>query len=123
MPGRIDIYKEIGKSISSAMQELNLQDSTIIAASSDMTHYEPQEIAEKKDKAAIEAILELNEDKLIHTVNALNISMCGYIPTVIMLTAVKLLGASSARLISYQTSAQASGNYSSVVGYAGIIVN
>jgi len=39
-----------------------------------------------------------------------------------MITAAKELGASSAELIKYQTSGDISGDYTEVVGYAGIIV-
>jgi len=51
-----------------------------------------------------------------------NISMCGFGPTIVMLTAAKILGAVSASLIKYATSGEVSGDYSSVVGYAGITV-
>lgn len=121
--GEISTYKEIAGSIAEAIQDFNLKDSTLIIASSDMTHHEPKRLAEKKDKEAIEAILELNEDKLIDKINRLNISMCGYVPTAIMLIAAKLLGAKQAELISYQTSGDITGDYSSVVGYAGIIIS
>jgi AmmeMemoRadiSam system protein B len=39
-----------------------------------------------------------------------------------MLFASKLLGAGSARLVKYATSGEVSGDYDSVVGYAGVIV-
>ena len=39
-----------------------------------------------------------------------------------MLSAAKALGAKTAELVSYQTSGDTTGDYSSVVGYAGIIV-
>jgi AmmeMemoRadiSam system protein B len=117
-----DTLKKIGGQIADSVKELRAQDSTIIIASSDMTHYEPQEEAEKKDKQAIQAILELNEDRLIDTIKRLKISMCGYAPVVTMISAARLLGAKTARLIKYQTSADVTGDKSSVVGYAGIII-
>jgi hypothetical protein len=40
-----------------------------------------------------------------------------------MLTAVKELGASRAELVRYATSAEASGDRSAVVGYAGIVIS
>jgi len=116
------VYKDIGKSIALSLKESKLLASSLIVASSDMTHYESQENAERKDREAIEAILELNEDKLIAKIKRFNISMCGYVPAVIMLVAAKLLGAKSAELIDYRTSGDVSNDYSSVVGYAGIIV-
>jgi AmmeMemoRadiSam system protein A len=87
-----------------------------------MTHYEPQEQAQRKDSQAIEAILKLNEDELLRRVSEFNISMCGYAPTVALITAAKQLGVAGAELVRYQTSGDTTGDYSAVVGYAGIII-
>jgi len=114
------IYKEIGKEIAEAIKELGAK--TVIIASSDMTHYESQEAAKKKDTQAIDAILELDEDKLMRRVGEQNITMCGYVPTVALISAAKELGAKRAELVRYQTSGDVTGDYSAVVGYAGIII-
>jgi len=114
------IYKEIGKEIAMAVKELNKE--VVIIASSDMTHYEPQESARKKDDAAISAIVHLDEDELLKRIDELNISMCGYAPTVALISAAKELGATQAELVKYQTSGDTTGDYSSVVGYAGIVI-
>jgi len=114
------IYKNIGKSLASAVKKTK-KDVAIIA-SSDMTHYEPQESAKQKDMMAIEKILELDVDGFLDTVEEHDISMCGFAPTAVMLSAACELGARKARLIKYNTSADASGDYSAVVGYAGIVV-
>ena len=113
-------YKKIGEEIAQAIKELNKE--VVIIASSDMTHYEPQESAQRKDDKAIEAILDLNEDELLKRVDELNISMCGYAPTVSLIAAAKELGATEAELIRYQTSGDTTGDYTAVVGYAGIIL-
>lgn len=120
--GDLKTYKEIGAEIANTIKDLNLMKSVLIIASSDMTHYETQKSAEKKDKEAIQAILELDEDKLWERIHKFNISMCGYAPAIVMLAASKLLGAKKGELIDYQTSSDVTGDYSSVVGYAGIIV-
>lgn len=120
--GDLTALKEIGKDIASGVKESNLQNSTLIVASSDMTHYEPQEEAERKDKEAIGAILALDEDRLWEKVKKLGISMCGYAPAIVMIVAAKLLGATKANLVKYQTSADVTGDKTSVVGYAGILV-
>lgn len=114
------IYKEIGKAIARAIKELGRE--AVIMASSDMTHYEPQESAREKDAQAIDAILALDEDELLKRVEELNISMCGYAPTASLISAARELGAKEAELVRYQTSGDTSGDYSSVVGYAGIII-
>ncbi len=114
------IYKEIGKGIAKAIKVLSKE--VVIIASSDMTHYEPQESAQRKDNQAIEAILDLNEDELLKRVQELNISMCGYAPVVSLISAAKELGGKETELVRYQTSGDITGDYSSVVGYAGIII-
>lgn len=118
----IDILKKIGEDIAYVIKDAAILDSIIIVASSDMTHYEPQAQAVKKDKAAIQAILDLNEDGLMEQIRRLNISMCGYAPVVIMLSCAKVLGTKFAKLIKYQTSGDVTADTSSVVGYAGIII-
>jgi AmmeMemoRadiSam system protein B len=118
----LDVLKEIGEDIADTIKEHNIKDSAMIVASSDMTHYEPQEQAQRKDKEAIDAILELDEDKLMKKIQGLNISMCGYAPTITMISAAKSLGAKTTKLIQYQTSGDVTGDKTSVVGYAGIIV-
>ena len=113
-------YKEIGKELAKAIKDLNKE--VVIIASSDMTHYEPQELARRKDTQAIEAVLDLNEDEMLKRVDELSISMCGYAPVVGLISAAKELGAKEAELVRYQTSGDITGDYSSVVGYAGIII-
>lgn len=118
----LSALKEIGKSIAAAITQRGLNDSALIVASSDMTHYESKAQAEKKDKEAIEAILQLDEDKLADNVRRMGISMCGFAPVAAMISAAKALGAKRARLIRYQTSADVTQDQESVVGYAGIII-
>ncbi len=95
----------------------------LIVASSDMNHYEPDSITRIKDQKAIDKVLALDPQGLYDVVRREDISMCGYGPTIAMLTAVKDLGARHAELVKYATSADSSGDRSAVVGYAGIIVS
>ncbi len=110
--------KEVGQAIAQGVKNSGLN--AVIIASTDFSHYEPHETAQEKDRKAIDAILELNEEKLYDTVSSLSISMCGYGPVMAMLTATKLLGSKDAKLLSYTTSGDTSGNYGQVVGYAAI---
>jgi hypothetical protein len=114
-----EVYKQIGREIAQAVKESKRD--IVLMASSDMTHYEPQELAQKKDNEAIKAMLDLDEDGLLKRVEEMNISMCGYAPVAALIAAAKELGAKSAELVKYQTSGDTTGDYTSVVGYAGII--
>lgn len=115
----IKALKEIGEEIAGVLKD---KPKALIVASSDMTHYESQIDAQRKDNEAIQAILELDEDKLIERVQRFNITMCGFAPVVVMLKAAKLLGAKKASLVKYQTSGDVTGDKESVVGYAGILL-
>lgn len=116
----LKLYKQLGIDMANVIKQQKKE--ILIIASTDMTHYEPHEIAKSKDQKAIEAILALDEDLLFKRIHDLDISMCGYAPTIVMLAAAKVLGAKKAELIKYQTSGDTSGDYKSVVGYAGIII-
>ncbi len=112
-------YKEIGRDIARAVRELKRE--AVIMASGDMTHYEPHDVAKTKDMKAVEAMLALDEDELTRSYRGLNISMCAYGPVVCLIVAAKELGATGAELVKYQTSGDATGDKSAVVGYAGVI--
>jgi MEMO1 family protein len=98
------------------------QDPVLIIASSDMNHYESDEITRRKDGLAIERVLALDAAGLFDVVRREEISMCGFGPAVSMLTAARLLGAARATLVRYATSGDINGDRNEVVGYAGVIV-
>jgi hypothetical protein len=94
----------------------------LVVASSDMNHYESDEITRLKDGHAIERVLALDPAGLYEVVMRENISMCGFGPAIAMLTAARALGSSGARLIRYATSGDVNGDRAAVVGYAGVAV-
>ena len=98
-------------------------DRVLVLASSDMNHYESDAVTRVKDHKAIEKVLALDPRGLYEVVTGENISMCGYGPTVAMLAAAKLLGATKAELVKYATSGDVSGDREMVVGYAGMVVS
>ena len=110
---------EIAKSICSSVVDKNI----LIIASSDFTHYEPQEYAENVDKQAINAILEFNPKKLYDIIYRQNLTMCGPGPITVMLIICEILGAKKAELLKYATSGDVSGIFNQVVGYASLVVS
>lgn len=113
--------ESLGKGVAQAVRRSG--EPVLVIASSDMNHYEPDSITRVKDRKAIDEILELDPAGLYDVIRREDISMCGYGPTIAMLTAAKELGAKEAKLVKYATSADSSGDRSAVVGYAGIIVS
>ena len=70
-----------------------LGERVLLIASSDMNHYENDTITRVKDQKAIERILVMDARGLFDVVMHEDISMCGFGPTVAMLTAARRLGA------------------------------
>jgi AmmeMemoRadiSam system protein B len=118
--GQFDLLEAFGLALATVI--LAQSDPVLIVASSDMNHYENDEITRRKDASAIEQILALDPRGLFDVIKKENISMCGFGPTVTMLTAARRLGTPSAELVSYATSGDVSGDREMVVGYAGIVV-
>ena len=88
-----------------------------------MSHYVSHERARELDGMALDAVLALDPARLYDTVRSRGITMCGVLPMVLGLLTANLLGASRAGLAAYATSGDVSGDYASVVGYAGVLVS
>src|SRR5258708_22085020 len=120
-----DVLRGLGEALADVIADRHEEDreeKVLIVASSDMNHYEADAITRVKDHKAIERVLAMDARGLWEVVMNEDISMCGFGPTVVMLTSAKILGATSATLVKYATSGDVSGDYESVVGYARIIV-
>jgi len=117
--GQLPVLQALGQAIASVLKD---DAGVMVIASSDMNHYESDAITRVKDKLAIERILALDAAGLHETVRRERISMCGYGPTVAMLTATKALGATQAELVKYATSGDINGERDAVVGYAGVTI-
>jgi AmmeMemoRadiSam system protein B len=115
-----DVLSALGTVIGNQIAEP--KEPILIIASSDMNHYESDSITRVKDHKAIDQLLALDPRALYEVVHTGDISMCGYGPAVIMLTAARKLGATKAELIKYATSGDVSGDRDMVVGYAGVAV-
>ena len=115
-----DACQEIGQALVQGIQGYGKE--VLLVASTDMTHYESQEAAQEKDKLAMDRILALDPRGIHDTVARHGITMCGVIPTTIVLEACTAMGAEKAELIRYATSGDVTGDYAQVVGYAGFIV-
>ena len=105
---------EIGKAIAGVAEKHR----AVVIASSDWTHYEPQEEAKSKDKHAIEVALRMDEKRFQEIIEERSVSACGYGPVTAMIHAAKLYGSKSGNLLSYLTSGDVTGDKSAVVGYA-----
>jgi AmmeMemoRadiSam system protein B len=125
-----DLASEVGELVAAAVAGKD----ALVIASSDFTHVGPQYYqmppqgktapawAREQDAKAIERILALDPKGFSSRVAQDDISMCGYGPVTVMLTAAKKLGAKEARLLKYGTSSDVSGDREMAVGYGAIAV-
>lgn len=118
---QFDALEGLGFAIAEVLASID--ESVLVVASSDMNHYESDPVTRVKDERAIEQILELDARGLYDVVMQEEVSMCGFGPTVAMLTAARKRGATRADLVKYATSGDVSGDRQMVVGYAGIVVS
>lgn len=98
----------------------SLEEPAAILISSDMTHYESRDVAERQDRKALEALERVDATALYEVVQRERISMCGVYPAVAALEACRLLGARSGEVLAYATSGDVTGDFSRVVAYAGM---
>jgi AmmeMemoRadiSam system protein B len=116
-----DILRALGIAIADAIA--SQPEKVLVIASSDMNHYESDTVTRVKDHKAIARVLAVDARGLWEVVQNEHISMCGFAPSVTMLTAANRLGAKEATLVKYATSGEVSGDYDHVVGYAGIVIS
>lgn len=95
-----------------------LDKSYCVIASSDLSHFNIQERANKVDGFVLEDIENMDEFKLLEEIIQYNITMCGYGPVMTTMILSKMCGKNTSEILAYKTSGDISGDLSSVVGYA-----
>jgi AmmeMemoRadiSam system protein B len=117
----LDLCREIGEAVAEVVAEES--ERPLILASSDMSHYESRRIGREKDGRALARVEALDPEGLYATVIEGHITMCGILPATALLFAARKLGAASARVVARRDSGDETGDTSSVVGYAGVVVS
>ena len=113
---------ETATSVGIAAAKIALEFEGVILASSDLTHYESDSSARKKDAALTKCITDLDVNAMYNTLDRLKISACGYGPIAASMIAAKYMGAKKGIELAYATSADSKeGTQKSVVGYSSVI--
>ncbi|VVC01347.1 Memo-like protein [uncultured archaeon] len=93
----------------------------VVIASSDFSHYLPSDVAEKKDKKALEFIEDLDTPGFQKALEKYGWSVCGFGPISALMEYARGKGIKKARTLRYTNSGKASGDYLAVVGYASVV--
>lgn len=115
-----DTASDLGSALATTAAEID--ESILLVASTDLTHYESQSVSEATDARVIDRIEELDARGLVDIVERESISMCGYGPTAAVLFAATDLGCTTGRRLQYATSGDVTGRTAEVVGYCSAIL-
>ena len=116
---RFDDLVRVGEAVARVLTAA--KERVLLLATSDLNHYEDDATTRVKDAKAVEKLLALDARGLFDVCRTEKISMCGLGPAVATITALRAMGVTNGELVRYATSADVSGDTSSVVGYAGIV--
>ncbi len=109
----------VSKSIYDASKELGRR--SVVIATSDFNHYEPEAVTKEKDRAVINPIERLDTNGFVDLVKTLPSSVCGPGPIIASMKFGAAMGAKRAKLLDYSTSASSESN-EHVVGYSSIAI-
>ena len=119
---RLEPSIALGESIASCIADSgkNLGKDVYIIASSDGSHYISHNEAKKTDTLTLSTLSDLDCYEFYK--RAKHTTMCGYGPTIAMVTAAQICGAKQGVCLAYQTSGDVTGDHAQVVGYAAVAV-
>jgi AmmeMemoRadiSam system protein B len=117
----LDSCREFARGLAAVLAQR--QDRPLLLISSDMNHFACDEENRRLDTLALDALEQRDPALLYSTVMENGISMCGLRPAVIVMETLRLLGGlTKVERVAYTTSAEATGDSSRVVGYAGVLI-
>jgi AmmeMemoRadiSam system protein B len=111
-----EVARELAKVLHQILKDYN----AIVLASTDLNHYENNEITYKKDAYVIEYVQKLDGDGLFKIIEEKDISMCGPCPAATVLNYCKMRNIEVVRILKHATSGDIEGRKSSVVGYLSV---
>ena len=118
--GRLSLQEclQVGRQLAAVLAQLAA--SPLLIISSDMHHFGSDQENRRLDALALSAMESLDPSVLFETVVSHKISMCGVLPAVIVMEALRQQNQlQMAQRSGYDTSASVTGDKSRVVGYAG----
>ena len=116
------IFQDIDttKALSIALAKLLRGRKAVLIASSDLTHYEPAEVARRKDMALLQNVLQNDLEGFYSTLDGLNVTSCGFGAIATVMETSRSLGLSKPELLKYATSGDTTGDNLQVVGYGAL---
>ena len=91
--------------------------SVLIVASTDLSHFHPYQEAVNRDRVVLEYVTNYDPDGLFKAIHTSKCEACGADPLVTTMLLAQKLGANRSQILNYANSGDVSGDKSQVVGY------
>jgi len=117
-----DLSGDLTKDLVKTIVEVIDGRKTLVISSTDLSHFHPLEIANKLDGYLVKALVDFSVEELIKAVNDKGSEACGISGMILTLLLTKMLGAKRCQITGYTTSAEVTGETSSVVGYVSAVI-
>ncbi|MFC2107944.1 AmmeMemoRadiSam system protein B, partial [Candidatus Bipolaricaulota bacterium] len=95
----------------------------LIIASSDFTHYQPDDVARSLDNSALDRILALDVSGFQRLCRNERLTICGTGAIEVLMTVAGQMELSATHVVAYATSGDVTGDQTSVVGYASVLLS
>ncbi len=94
----------------------------LVVASTDLSHFYPQETAERLDKNMLKTFEKLSSEDIYLMESTNQGFACGAGAVMAAVELTKLMGANFVQIVSHTTSAEETGDFQSVVGYGAAVI-
>lgn len=112
----------VARALGNALAETLAQRNAVLVASTDLSHFYPQKIAEELDAYILKQVEAFDPDGVLRAEAEGRGFACGHGALAAVLWAAKQLGADRVKILRYATSGDASGDYEQVVGYGAAVI-
>lgn len=118
----ISIARGLGQALARLFKENLADQSILLVASTDLSHFYPQKIADILDKEFLRQVEAFDPEGVINIEKEGKGFACGRGALAAVLWAAREMGADHAQVLHHATSGDVTGDYSQVVGYAAAVI-
>ncbi len=109
------------RTLGSALAELLQGREVLFVASSDLSHFYPQDVANQYDSMMLACVESMDADCVVEYNESRTAFACGYGAIATVIHAVRAWNADHARIVDYGTSGDITGDFREVVGYGAVV--
>lgn len=113
---------QTARAVGEALAEVLRGENTLLVASSDLSHFYPQQTAQKLDAEILRRIEQRDAEGIIEASETGEGYACGCGAIAAVLEAARQLGADRAQVVCHATSGEVTGDFDRVVGYGAAVV-